>query len=239
MANVIKAAIVEDETACSEQLKKYLERYAEENGLEIKTSVYPNGDEFLSEGKAFDVIFMDIEMPGSDGLSVVKRLRETDGDVMVFFVTGLAQYAVNGYEVRAFDFMVKPVGYYDFAIKFSRAVESLAGKRRCEIWVKSRQGKKLVTADKLMYVEVMRHNLVFHTTEGDVGGTGTLKSVTEVFEGLPFALCNQCYYVNLGFVTEVRGPYVYVGGDKIQISLPKKKEFMRTLNDYLATGGRR
>lgn len=239
MVHVINTAIVEDETACSEQLKNYLQRYAKENNLEITTEVYPDGDRFLSDSRSFDVIFMDIKMPGSDGLSVVKRLRETDGDVTVFFVTGLAQYAVNGYEVRAFDFMVKPVGYYDFAIKFSRAVESLSAKRKCEIWVKSRQGKKLVTADKLMYVEVMRHNLVFHTTEGDVGGTGTLKSVTEVFEGLPFALCNQCYYVNLGFVTEVRGPYVYVGGDKIQISLPKKKEFMRALNDYLATGVRR
>lgn len=237
--HLIKTAIVEDEKACSEQLTKYLERYANEHDVEIQAEIYPNGDEFLSVGRSFDVIFMDIEMPGTDGLSVVKRLRETDGDVIVFFVTGLAQYAVNGYEVRAFDFMVKPVGYYDFAIKFSRAVESIAGKRKCEIWVKSRQGKKLVTADKLMYVEIMRHNLVFHTTEGDVFGTGTLKSVTEVFEGLPFALCNQCYYVNLSYVTEVRGLYVYVGSDKIQISLPKKKEFMRALNDYLATGGRR
>ena len=182
MVHVINTAIVEDEAACSEQLKNYLQRYAKENDLEITTEVYPNGDEFLSASRSYDVIFMDIEMPGSDGLSVVKRLRETDGDVTVFFVTGLAQYAVNGYEVRAFDFMVKPVGYYDFAIKFSRAVESLSAKRKCEIWVKSRQGKKLVTADKLMYVEVMRHNLVFHTTEGDVGGTGTLKSVTEVID---------------------------------------------------------
>ena len=239
MAHPIKTAIIEDEKACSDLLKNYLDKYAEENGVETETSIYPNGDEFLSDGRSFDVIFMDIEMPGSDGLSVVRRLRQTDGDVIVFFVTGLAQYAVNGYEVRAFDFMVKPVSYYDFAIKFSRAVESIAGRRKCEIWVRSRQGKKLVTADKLMYVEIMRHNLVFHTTEGDVCGTGTMKSVTEVFDGLPFALCNQCYYVNLAFVTEVRGLYVYVGGDRIQISLPKKKEFMRALNDYLATGGRK
>ncbi len=239
MANPIKTAIVEDEKACSDQLKKYLERYSEENGVETETHIYPDGDKFLSSGLIFDVIFMDIEMPGSDGLSVVRRLRQTDEDVIVFFVTRLAQYAVNGYEVRAFDFMVKPVSYYDFAIKFSRAVESMAGRRKREIWVRSRQGKKLVTADKLMYVEIMRHNLIFHTTEGEVYGTGTMKSVTEVFDGLPFALCNQCYYVNLSFVTEVRGLDLYVGGDRLQISLPKKKYFMRALNDYLATGGRK
>lgn len=238
MSEKIRVAVVEDEHASANELKGFLDRFAAEKGCAVESVRFENGDSFLQAGGVFDVIFMDIEMPGSDGLSVVKKLREKDKDVLVFFVTGLAQYAVSGYEVQAFDFIVKPVNYYGFAMKFARAAECLEGRRKREVWVTSRQGKKLVTADRLKYVEVMRHTLIYHTLDGNVTGTGTLKSVISVFEGLPFSLCNQCYYINLKYVTEVNGFSVRVGGDVIQISAPKKKDFLRDLNNYLASGGR-
>ena len=236
---VIRAAIVEDDRASADELAGFLKRFGEEHSRAIEHEWFPDGDGFLQSEEKFDVIFMDIEMPGSDGLSVVKNLREKDKDVLVFFVTNLAQYAVSGYEVQAFDFIVKPVSYYSFAMKFARAAECLDGRRRCEIWVNSRHGKRLIRAEDLKYVEIVRHTLIFHTAEGDVTGTGTLKSIVPLFEGLPFELCNQCYFVNLKYVTAVDGAYVTVGGDRIQISAPKRKEFLRALNDYLASGGRR
>lgn len=231
-------AIVEDEREHSARLKEYLDRYSAERDCALHTEIFERADDFLKKCGSFDIVFMDIELPDTDGMTAVKRLRENDKNVLVIFVTNLAQYAVKGYEVSAFDFIVKPVGYYDFAMKLRRAFECLNKRCKHELWVASRQGKKLVSADKLKYVEVMKHALLFHMANGEtVTGTGTLKSVASKLDGTSFALCNQCYFVNLKYVTEVRGGSVFVGDDELQISIPKKKEFLRALNDWLATGG--
>ena len=239
METPVSVAIVEDEKDSAIKLKKYLEKYAEENALKVETAAFSCGENFLSSKKKFDVVFMDIEMPGDDGLKVVKTLRSEGSDVLVVFCTNLAQYAVNGYEVAAFDFMVKPVTYFEFRMKFDRVINCLNSRKKREVWVASRQGKRLVSEKRLKYVEIMRHTLVYHTLDGNVTGTGTLKSVTEIFSSPSFALCNQCYFVNLAFVTEINGNFVYVDGDALAISAPKKKEFLRALNTFLASGGGR
>lgn len=237
MNDMVIVAVVEDEKDSALKLKRFIDKYAESSEFDFEIVLFPDGGRFLSSGKKFDIVFMDIEMPGDNGLAVVKALREKDPDALVIFCTNLAQYAVNGYEVAAFDFMVKPITYYDFRLKFDRVAACLKNRKKTEIWVASRQGKKLIVGEKLKYVEVMRHTLVYHTVDGEVTGTGTLKSAAETFSLPNFALCNQCFLVNLAFVTEINGNTVIVDGDELTISAPKKKEFVRALNTYLATGG--
>lgn len=235
---MIQMCIVEDDKATAATLKKYVERYSELNEVECATSVYYNTADFLRNYPAeTDIVFMDIELPDGNGMETVKKLRETNKSVLVIFVTNLAQYAVKGYEVNAFDFIVKPVSYYQFAMKLRRAFECLQKLRNRVIWVVTRHGKKFVNANTIIYVEVMKHMITYHTTEGDVVGTGTLKSVSAVLEGLPFALCNRCYLINLSFVTEINGSTVTVGGTDLQVSEPRRKAFLQSFNDYLSSGG--
>ena len=70
-----------------------------------------------------------------------------------------------------------------------------------------------------------------------VRGTGTMKKICELLEGLPFALCNQCYLVNLAYVSGIDGNVVCVGDERLQISAPKRKKFLCALNNYLGAGG--
>ena len=73
-----------------------------------------------------------------------KKLREIDNNVLVIFVTNLAQYAVNGYEVDAFDFLVKPVSYYNLVLKINRALERIGSRKEKQIWVSTRNKKRLI-----------------------------------------------------------------------------------------------
>lgn len=237
----MRIAIVEDDRKNAETLTQHLERYSKENNRSMKIKYYPNGECFLKNFKPgeFSFVFMDIEMPGMDGMTVARKLREVDKNTLLLFVTNLAQYAVQGYEVQAFDFIVKPIQYYNFAMKLNRAFECLDNMQNKEFWISSRQGKKCIVADELKYVEVMGHTLIFHTLKEDVSGTGALKNVLEAFDGLSFSLCNRCYLVNLRYVTEVKDDIVLVGGDELKISTPKRKSFLSDLNNYIATRGNR
>lgn len=236
---MIQICIVEDDENTVRVLKSYIERYAELNEIECLVSDFGCAGDFLKGYDAgTDIVLMDIELPDGNGMEAVKKLRETNSTVMVIFVTNLAQFAIKGYEVNAFDFIIKPVSYYQFSMKLRRAFGCLQALRNRKIWVATRQGKRLVSTNSLIYVEVMKHVITYHTTEGDIVGSGTLKSISSTLEGLPFVLCNRCYLVNLSFVTEVHGSSVTAGGVNLQISEPRKKAFLQSFNDFLGSGGR-
>lgn len=235
---MVNFCIVEDDEIAARELESFIRRYCVAIDTEFKVSGYRSAVSFLNNyGGGFDIIFMDIDLPGLNGMDAVKKLRDADESAMVIFVTNLKQYAVGGYEVGAFDFVVKPIVYSNFVLKLRRALGALHAKRGREIWVPTRAGKKLIDCSRLMYVEVMKHVISYHTTAETVVGSGTLKSVCENLEGLPFSLCNRCYLVNLSFVTEINGNFVTVGKEKLLISVPRRKEFLRSFNDFLGAGG--
>lgn len=235
---MIRTAIVEDDPAYAAVISDFYRRYAEECARAVKIDFFGSGLAFLEGyGEGYDLVFLDIELPDLDGMRVAADLRARDKSVLIIFVTNLAQYAVNGYDVQAFDFIVKPIKYYNFAMKLRRAFECLDNLCKRKIWISTRQGKRMIDADKLQYVEIMQHTLVFHMTDGKASGAGTLKSVQTALAGLPFELCNRCYLVNLHYVTQIDGNTVCVGGEYLQISIPKKKDFLRALNKFLAAKG--
>ncbi len=126
-----RVCVVEDNREHSDRLVAFLGKYSRERGKEFNVSVYGDALSFLGEFCGnFDLIFMDIELPYRNGMDVVKQIREKDKKVIVVFVTNMAQYAVKGYEVDAFDFIVKPIHYSAFAIKLDRALERLGNDAR-------------------------------------------------------------------------------------------------------------
>lgn len=237
MGETVRVAIVEDDAQAREKLRGYFSDFSAEQNTGFDVSEYGSGEDFLAEQKSFDIILMDIELPGKDGMETVRRLRERDKNVIVIFATNMAQFAVKGYEVEAFDFIVKPMSYYNFTIKMRRALERFRTKRDKDIWINvSGVGKRKISTARLKYVEVMGHKITYHTTDGDFGSSGSMLKVQEELRGMPFELCNRCYLVNLKFVEEVRPFQVVVGGETLQVSHLKRNEFMSKLNVYLSGG---
>lgn len=231
---MINVAIVEDEEEYSSVIKEYTGRYAEQNGLDFKVAVFNSAESFLfSDVNAFDLIFMDIQLPKMDGMSAVKKLRETNPNVAVVFVTSLAQFAINGYEVGALDFITKPFSYDNFALKFRRIVNQVKKKADENVIVHSKVQTNVIKVSEIYYVEIRSHNVVYHTARGAFSTTGTMKKVCDQLAAYPFALCNQCYLVNLKYVTQMDSSDVTVYDKKLAVSRPKRKEFLRALNEYI------
>ena len=194
----ICVAVVEDEKRERELIKKYLASFGEERGVVFNVHEFEDGLSFLSDYKSiYDVVFMDIELPGMNGMEASRRLREIDGNIVLVFVTNMAQYAIRGYEVGATDFIVKPVHYYDFRLKLERAVSHIDMQTQQKISIKIDDSIKCVRAGDIMYVEGIKHKLVFHTVNETLETYGTLKQVEAVLSGANFVRCNQCYLVNL------------------------------------------
>lgn len=231
-------AIVEDEREAADTLASFLDKYGAAHNEVFNVCRFGDAVTFLMNYSAdYDVVFMDIEMPEMNGMDASAKLRALDRDVILIFVTNMAQYAVNGYEVGAFDFIVKPVSYANFALKFGRAMRKLQTVADAQIWIKGKTGNRRVAVSSIFYVEVMNHVIIYHTDEGAIVSSGSMKAVRELLVGEAFALCNQSYLVNLRYVTALKGLTVVVGGRELPISNPKKAAFIRAVNLYF--NGRR
>ena len=234
-----KIIVVEDNDADAKQLQSYIKTFGEEAKESFSVSRYSDAQTFLSEYVSADIVFLDIEMPGIDGMTAAKELRKKDGEVTIVFVTNMSQMAIQGYAVRAFDFILKPLSYKNFAVRFSRILKVLRKEEGKEIWIANKDGRKRIRTTDIRYVEIMRHVLVFHLEDEEVKATGTLLSLQKELEGECFSMCNRCYFVNLAFVAAVQGQVCVLDGAELQISRAKRKAFLKDLNDYVAMTGRK
>lgn len=225
----MRIAIVDDDMSCIETLKQYITQYQEKNGGLFQVTEYTDGVSFLEESGSYDLIFLDIEMPAMNGMEVAHRIREKNENVCLIFITNLAQYALQGYEVSAFDFIVKPVEYSIFEFKMDRVISAIPRHSRNEVPLKVKNGVLLVAVDDIHYVEIIKHKIIYHTRQGEYEAWDSMKNVEQRLSPFGFARCNVCFLVNLKHVTELKGDNICVGGNYLKISSPKKKEFVEKL----------
>lgn len=230
----IKIAIVEDDKTASDAIKEYILRYGKENTLQFAITQYPDAVGLLDQYSAeFDIIFMDIQMPYLNGMDAAHRLRALDQKVILIFTTSLVQYAVEGYEVDALSYLVKPINYYEFAMKLGRAVKKVPFISAEVIVLNTKSGDIRLAQEDIRYVEISGHWVVYHTLGGDYSQYSSLSKVEELLSAAEFARCNSCYLVNLLYVQQINGMFVILdNGTELKISQPKKKTFTSALQKY-------
>ena len=236
---MIRIALIEDESEAKDLFVANLDRYSKEHGIGFTVAHFCNAMTFLESYKpVYDIVFMDIRMPDMNGLDAAHRLRQLDPSVILIFLTNLSQYAVRGYEVNALDFIVKPISYYVLVLKLERALHRLENEGGgAEITVSVDDVIVKVRAVDLKYVEVQGHSLICHTTKGDYRSYGSLKKIEEMLGRSDFVRCNACYLVNLKYVTSIRGSTVYLGDVGLPISHSKRRDFVRSVNNYMGWCG--
>lgn len=177
---MIRIAIVEDDQSADDQLTACLEKLSLQSKEVFDLSHYPDAQQFLfAFHSQFDLIFMDIEMPNMDGLSAARRMREIDSNVALVFVTNLARYAINGYEVSALDYILKPLDYDAFYLKMQKVLrycQTQQQRRQQSVVIPTADGNIHLPLSELLYVEVVSHTLIYHTLSHDYETYGTLKT---------------------------------------------------------------
>lgn len=233
---MIRVAIVEDEASYARTLTDYLARYGTEYGRRFDIATYVDGEDIVSNYRTgFDIILMDIEMRSMDGMTAAKRIRETDGDVVIMFITNMAQYAIQGYEVDALDYVLKPISYFAFAKRIERAISRLDLHRRPgrSIIITARNGSSRVAVADILWIESRGHRLTYHTTTGEYESTvNSMKAVEASLAGDHFFRCNKCYLVNLAHVRGIDGGDALVGDDRVPVSQSKRGAFVKAMAEY-------
>lgn len=231
----MKISIVEDNPEASELLNNMILRVLAELGTTAEITSYKNGVLFLQEYTGQnDIVFLDCEMPMMNGMEVAQKLRKEDKEVIIIFVTNLAQYAVDGYEVGALDYILKPLKYPVFARKFKRALRKIESSNDEFISIKSKRSIVKAAASEVYYVEAMGHNVTFYTANGEILSRSPLSELEATLALHGIVRCASCYMVNLMHVKKVLSDTVVLtNGTMLALTRTKKKEFMKKLAGYI------
>lgn len=230
----MKIAIVEDTSSDLIYIQDCLVRLSEEKNVPIQISTYRDSLLLLADyNMQFDCIFMDIQVPGVNGMEGTKRLRQADPTVPVIFVTNLENYAIQGYSVNAFDYIIKPYTYEKIKSVWERLFSKIHSERSNDIFIKNPDGIVRIPINLLYYVSVEKHCIYYHTAFGIFQERSSMKSAEEALLKYDFTRINSCYLVNMRYIENVCGDEVWLREERLKISRARKKKLLSDINEYI------
>lgn len=234
-----RALILEDDPAAADALRAHLARFGADKGIRFHVEVLSSALELLNGDHPCDIYFLDIGLPGINGMEAAQIIRQTDEATPIVFVTDLAQYAVRGYSVDALDFMLKPVRYEDFALRMGRALRALQRNAGATLSLPTADGLRIVRLADIIYVEILKHDLYWHI-DGEaepIRQRGSLKAAEEELGTQSFCRVAANHIVNMTHVIRLRGAAITMSdGTELAVSRSRKAEATAAFARFAGVG---
>ena len=230
-------AVVDDEKAIREHICGLVEEQQPESRIEA----YATGGELLASGKRFDIVFLDIQMEGMNGIEAARSLREKNAnlgveDTVLVFITGIRDYVFDAFDLYAFQYLLKPIDEGKFAEVLERAVREAAKKKeRRVLFIKSRN----LTLDQseILYIESRAKKVEIHTVRQTIEIYAAMDEL-EGQLGENFYRCHRAYIVNMDCITEYDSESITLtNGDRVYLTKKKYGEFVKAYMWHLQNGG--
>ena len=234
---MIRTLIVEDEPAEAQRLTEYVRRYGDARGEMFQITWLKSAMEMLSDKSPYDLVLLDIDLPGISGMEAAQLLRVYDETTPIIFVTNLAKYAVKGYEVGATGFIIKPVNWGNLSMNLDRALRAIRQNVGRTVMVPTDDGMRGVPFSQLVFVEVTGHRLTYHLEDGTaLEARGSLGQLEDELSGAPVIRISKSCVANMDKIVLVRAQGMQMStGVTLPISRTRKREVMDAVTDYLGS----
>lgn len=214
-----------------------LDHYAVENGRSFQCALFDSATSLLKNYRAdFDILFLDISMQGLNGMEAAREIRRQDERVCIIFVTSMQQYAIQGYGVRAFGFITKPMNYQELSMELDCALRSIDTARLRDTSVTLRNGTQMdrLIISEILYCEVHNHTVEVHLYDSVRTYRYSMKELELMLERYGFFRPHSAYLVNHAAIAQVLGTRLILkNGAELPIAQQKRKAFLAQLTQYL------
>ena len=205
---MVKVAFCDDDIGVLGQMQAFFDRYRRERDREIAYTAFHSPVELMTEierGTRFDVLFLDILMPGENGIETAAEIRGYDRNVKIIFLTSAPEFAVKSYEVEAYFYQLKPLRWESFSRVMDSALEMCEQERKNKLILQCKSGITSLDPDRLEFCEVIHRTLLFHLSSGKVlESAGSLDELSRRLEPYGcFLRPHRSYLIHLGYVQSI------------------------------------
>ena len=227
---MIIVAICEDERYILEELRKKVEKYINRKSLDASIKTFTSGEELLKAKKKFDIILLDLMLPGIDGLEVARQISCRS---RIIFVTSYREYAVEAFDANAVHYLVKPVTEERLFSALDRAVNQTEQMDNQALTLIKSGKPQVIFIRDILYCEVFNHQVRIHTVHGTYDYFGTLDMLETKLDER-FFRCHRSFVVNMSCVAgQEKGVAILTNGERIFISRRKQTDFIQRLLNFL------
>lgn len=231
MFNIV---VCDDEKIFREKIKDYLQRYQKENEIFFCIKEFNEGRELINHmPEVVDILFLDIKMETINGIQVARKIRTFNEWTPIVFLTSATQYALEGYKVNAFDYLIKPISYEKFERVLSKILKKISNKNNKFLTIRSNSIWYRINISDIVFVETLKRHCVIHTMYESYISTKKLKDIENDLDKNNFFRCNSGYIVNFDYIEKIVGSDIYLSNqDIITVSRPRKKMFISKITEY-------
>ena len=228
----MRIAICDDQDECLKQALSAIKVSLQ--GTDAHVDLFQSGLSFLRAFKncPYDLVFLDIEMPEIDGITLARKLRKLSNDVPIVFLTSHIEYALEGYEVNALRYLTKPVDTGKLRGVLSVVVERMRQKRT--LWIKTDMGEQKLPVNHILYMEAQNQNILIYTKNDTYCVRYNLSDYEHELAHDGFFRIHRGYLVSLMHIKSVGKCEITLDNNTtLPVSRTKEKELKEALFQHI------
>ena len=231
---MIHIAICDDEKHMSDQIRAMASDFFRKKNREIRLRTFLSGEELLNDEGQIDILFLDIQMKGMDGLETARKLRAGQFRGFLIFITVLKEMVFQSFEVQAYDYLVKPVEEKQFEKTMERLFASMQNAGEDSLLVQKGYEGRIIREDEIVFCEVIDRKIYLNLASGEVVNYYERIENLETKLGSHFFRCHRSYLINLKHLKGYKnGTACMDNGKKVPVSRLRSKEFSSVVLQYM------
>ena len=231
---MIYIAICDDEKHMSAHIRSCVSDFFRKKNRETSLRMFSSGEELLSYNGQIDILFLDIQMKGMDGMETARKLRADQFRGFLVFITVLKEMVFQSFEVQAYDYLVKPVDEKQFEKTMERLYASMQNASEDSLLVQKGYEGRIIPKDEIVFCEVIDRKIYLNLASGDVVDYYERIENLEAKLDKHFYRCHRSYLINLKHLKGYKnGTACMDNGKKIPVSRLRSKEFSGVVLQYM------
>ena len=231
---MIRVAVCDDEKYMAGAVKKMAADFFRAQNIETVIEVFLSGKELLKYEKTIAILFLDIQMKGTDGMETARILRRRGFKGYLIFITVLRETVFEAFEVQAYDYLVKPIEQSRFQKTMERVLASMQSAGEANLLVQRGYESRLVPFDEIIFCEIIDRKVYLHLASLEiVDYYDRIENLETKLDGR-FFRCHRSFLINLQYLRSYKNQTAYMeGGKQIPVSRLRSKEFSGVILRYM------
>lgn len=231
---MIHIAICDDEKHMSDHIRTMASDFFRKKNREIQLRAFLSGEQLLNYDGQIDILFLDIQMNGMDGMETARKLRDSKFRGFLIFITVLKEMVFQSFEVQAYDYLVKPVEEKQFEKTMERLYTSMQNASEDSLLVQKGYEGRIVREEEIIFCEIIDRKIYLNLTSGEVVDYYERIENLETKLGSHFFRCHRSYLINLKHLKGYKNGTAYMdNGKEVPVSRLRSKEFSSVVLQYM------